>query len=261
MTPDQGIYTEKSLLEPFDFGDPVGIAQVFSYLEKFGALDMPWFEKVTIADHIANVALFSATIAQEAIKHGAKVDIHKAWVMGWLRDVGRIPWAIAVKNDITDITEKYGHHGYLGYCYLLKCGVPEDLAIICMTHIGSGITAAEAQTINTKHLKRDVFPVRDWYATTIEEKIVVIADKIPGFINTVLTPYRANQERKNSGNKIYSWLRDQDPLWNRFWTFKEQVDEACGTEALILFDPKLLFSKPEAYARLPSPREISQMRF
>lgn len=257
-------YRQEKLLEPIDFGNLVRVDKVFEYITSFDAVKLPWYQEVTVLDHIANVALFSGQIAEKIAQNGVTIDVNRAKMLGWLRDIGRVPWGLLEKLGFKEITGRYGHHGFLGYTILTKSNVPEDLAIISMTHIGSGISAAETAEINGI-LGRDVFPVRDWYAKTLEEMVVVIADKIPGWNNTVLKPWSVNKEqdeqgidpKERKGNKIYSWLPNQTPLWERFWDFKRQVDEACGINALTLFDPGLLSSDPEAYRRLPSPREIA----
>lgn len=253
-------YSLDELLKPFDFGTPIEVKKIYDYLVSFKAVSFPWYENVTVLAHIANVALFAVTIAQKAQKNKTKVDLHKTWLMGWLRDIGRVPWGIAVNQNLAEITDEYGHHGYLGYKFLLRSGVPEELAIISMTHIGSGVSADETKKIN-EVLSRKIFPEKDWYAKSLEEMIVVIADKIPGWKNTIVAPYESNKRGESKGNKIYSWLQDQDALWQRFWGFKKKVDYACGVDALNLFDQDLQISKPEAYARLPKPNEIAKMKF
>lgn len=253
-------HTRNDLMAPYNFGDPVTVDRIVSYLTSFDAVNLTWFKNVTVLSHIANVAMFSAKIAEKAAENGASVDVHKAWIMGWLRDVGRVPWGIASKAGYSDITQEYGHHGYLGYEFLLRSGVPEDLAIISMTHIGSGISAQEVKQVN-QILERSIFPEHDWFAKTPEEKIVVIADKVPGWNNTVVAHHKANQRGERKGNKIYSWLENQNPLWERFWKFKEDVDDMCGCDVLSLFDSGLLNSYEDAYDALPKPDSISQMSF
>jgi len=249
------VYTSPELLKPFDFGSPTSVARIYDYLLSYGADGLPWYQDVTVLSHIANVALFAAQIGTKA-----KVDVHKVWLMGWLRDIGRVSWGIAANQKLNDITDKYGNHGFLGYDFLIRSGVPEELAVIAMTHIGSGVTAQEVAVIN-KILGKDVFPARDWFATTLEEKIVVIADKIPRWENTIITPYQANQRGEVKGNKIYSWLENQTPLWERFWRFKAEVDQACGGDVLTFFDKGLLVSDPSSYARMPKPEEIAGMNY
>lgn len=253
---------EERILQPYDFGSPVVVGRVYDYLREYEADTITWFEAVTVMAHVANVAMFSAQIAEACNKQvPGSVDVHKAWVMGWLRDIGRVPWGLAKKNGLTSITDKYGHHGYLGYTLLLNSGVPEELAIIAMTHIGSGVTREEMEGVR-EFFGRDVFPVRDWYAKTLEEQIVVIADKVPGWKNTVLAPYRKFEETGGTAGSIFGeYAGDQGPLWDRFWGFKRTVDKAAGMDVLELFDQGLLSSVPDAYARLPKPREISEMDY
>jgi len=253
-------YLASKLLKPYNFGKPLKVKRIYDYLAASGASSLPWFENISVLDHIANVALFSVGIAQKAKKRQSGIDIHKVWLMGWLRDIGRIPWGIAVKQNITDITKRFGHHGYLGYWFLKNCRVPEDLAIISMTHIGSGVTAKEVKKIN-QILKKEVFPVRDWYAKTLEEMVVVIADKIPGWNNNIVAHYNTNLKGEKRENKIYSWLENQDPLWIRFWAFKKRVDKVCGGDVLKMFNQGLLVSQPEAFASLPKARVIAKMKY
>lgn len=251
-----GKNSPKDLLAPYHFGNPITAKAVLDYLNEYNASSFSWYQNVSILDHIANVALFSLQIAQQVVSQGIRIDVDKVWLMGWLRDVGRIPWAIAIKNDYTKIIQQFGHHGYLGYHLLINSGVPKDLAIISMTHIGSGITEIEVDQIN-QILGRKVILKRNWVASTLEEKIIVIADKIPGWNNTVVKPFEANQRGESRGNKIYSWIENQNPLWERFWSFKYEVDQACGIDVLNLFNSDLLASKPRAYFSLPSPMEIA----
>ncbi len=215
---------------------------------------------MTVLSHIANVAKFSAQIATKIKENNVSIDVHKVWLMGWLRDIGRVAWGIATEQKLTEITEKYGHHGLLGYDLLIGSGVPEELSVIAMTHIGSGVSADETREINGI-LGRDVFPIRDWYASTLEEKVVVIGDKIPGWNNTIVSHYEAQLRGDGKGNKIYGWLPNQAPLWERFWSFKSEVDEAARQDVLELFDPGLLASEAAAYKKLPSPKVVLQMDF
>jgi hypothetical protein len=255
------VYSITTLLNPVDFGNPVEVAKIYSYLVTHQADQIPWYQQVSVMDHIANVALFSIQIAKRIKDNGTPVDVNKCWLMAWLRDIGRVAMGIAKNEGLDEITQKYGkHHGLLGYELLTKSGINRDLAIITMTHIGGGITAQEAQQINRK-LDRDLFPVEDWYAKTLEEKIIVIADKIPGWNNTIIAPYEAQKNGDTKGIKMYDWLDDQSQVWHRFWSFKKEVDDRCKCNVLDLFDPGLLSSAAESYSRLPPHDKIAKMSF
>ena len=259
-------FLQDDLLRSVDLGYPIDISKVFKYLTSHEAENLFWYKDISVLSHIANVVYFANIIAEKIKGNGIIVDRKKVILYGWLRDIGRVSWGLAQECKYSELMHKYGHHGYLGYCLLKKSNVNDDLAKITMTHIGSGITAAEADEINTI-LKKDVFPVRDWYAKTVEEMIVVIADKIPGWNNTIIKPWKTNQMQdisgisinERSGNKIYSWLPNQTPLWNRFWDFKKKVDNACECDCLTLFDKGLFDSDPESFYRLPSPEIIAQI--
>lgn len=261
------IYTTEQLLQPVDFGNPVRINKIFNYITSYDAANLSWYQDVTVLSHIANVALFSKIIAERIEQNSRNIDVPRTITLAWLRDIGRVPWGLAEKYHFCEITQKYVHHGFLGYNLLMKSQVPQDLSIISMTHVGSGISASETKEVN-KILGRDILPVQDWYAKTIEEKVVVIADKIPGWNNTILKPWNVNNDqdekgidpKQRKGNKIYSWVSDQTPLWQRFWQFKKQVDQACGIDVLTLFDPGLLISSPESFRSLPTPEEIMGLR-
>lgn len=254
-------YTVGEILKPFDFGNPVDIGKIYDYLVLYNAGSLAWYQDITVLDHIASVAWFSIQIAARAGKNNATIDTHKTWLMSWLHDVGRIPWGIAVKQGLTEITKKYGHHGYLGYKFLLRCKVPEYLAIISMTHIAGGLSTKEVQEVNDKTFGYKVFPVRDWLAKTLEEKIIVIADKILGWNNTVLAPYEVYKKGNFQTGKIYGEVPSQDLPWKRFWNIKKEVDKACGCDVSTLFSPKLLASDPRARAKLPKPQDIATMQY
>lgn len=253
--------TAEQLLKPYDFGKPVRVSRIYGYLTSSGADKLVWYKDLSVSRHIALVALFSVLIAEEARKFGARVDVHKTWVLGWLHDVGRVPWGIATNKRQVEITQKYGHHGYLGYVLLRKSGVPEETAIVSMTHIAGGLSKEEAQQVNQKTFGRKVFPARDWLASTLEEKIVMVADKVPGWNNTVVAPYQKYQAGEQLGGKIYSEVPNQKLPWQRFWKFKEEVDEACGKKSTDIFEKDLLNGELRAFNKLPQSGEIASMDY
>lgn len=253
--------TVEQLLKPYDFGKPIRVSRIYDYLVSNGADELIWYKDLSVLRHIALVALFSAWIAEEAKKFGARVDIHRTWVLGWLHDVGRVPWGIATNEKQIMITQKYGHHGYLGYVLLRKSGVPEETAMVSMTHIAGGLSEKEVQQVNQKTFGRKVFPARDWFASTLEEKIVMVADKVPGWNNTVVAPYQKYQAGEQSGGKIYSEVPDQRLPWQRFWGFKGEVDEACGKNSTDIFDKDLLNGKLRAFNKIPQSNKIASMNY
>ena len=239
-------FSMSELLEPITLVKPINISEVYQYLLSSGAENLMWYENVSVMAHIANVALFAEQIANKVRQNGVNIDAQKVSVLAWLRDIGRVSWAIAEKEEYKEIISDYGHHGLLGYKLLKRSGVNDSYASICMTHIGSGVTAQEVEKINSIFGK-NIFPVQDWYAKTLEEMVVVIADKIPGWNNTILKPWLTNQEQddegaeasRRKGNKIYSWIPNQTPLWERFWGFKKKVDMAFGLGRFTLFCKRL----------------------
>ena len=77
-----------------------------------------------------------------------------------LHDIGR-----ALSHDIT--------HGFKGANILRKEGLPENVALIVERHVLGGFTSSEALHLG--------LPPKDFLPTTLEEKIVCVADKLGHF--------------------------------------------------------------------------------
>ncbi|MEV5689626.1 HD domain-containing protein [Micromonospora globbae] len=67
--------------------------------------------------------------------------------------------------------DNYVRHGVLGHALLRDLGLPEVVARFCSHHTGVGITRADVRR------QRLPLPVGDYTADTVEERLVMYADK------------------------------------------------------------------------------------
>lgn len=108
-----------------------------------------------------SVRRHSEKVAEKAIEIGkkikkVKVDLNLIEIGALLHDIGR--------------TKTHGfNHAHIGGKILRQRGMSEKLAKICETHILGGLDKDDAKKVG--------LPEKDFIPTTIEEKIICLADK------------------------------------------------------------------------------------
>lgn len=136
------------------------------------------------------------------------VDEYAACIGGLLHDIGT--YKVLAKNGSSDDDElrfdgpRYILHGIRGYNYLLKHGVSEEAAQFARNHTGVGLT--KEQVIAQKL----PLPYADYLPLTVEQEIVMVADKynsksIPPRFLTV-DSYRRKAARFGESN-ARKWMK------------------------------------------------------
>ena len=110
----------------------------------------------SIIQHCETVSRLAVKMAEAYRKHGINVDIKLVEIGALLHDIGR---ARTHKID----------HGVIGAEIARSKHLAEPIAQIIERHPLAGITAQEAQKFG--------IPIKDYLPHTIEEKIVMYADK------------------------------------------------------------------------------------
>lgn len=106
--------------------------------------------------HCRTVSKLAVEIAEACKKRGMNVDIKLVEIGALLHDLGR------ARTHSID-------HGVVGARIARSMGVPPPIILIIERHLLAGITAEEAKVFG--------LPVKDYLPQTIEEKIIVYADK------------------------------------------------------------------------------------
>lgn len=107
-----------------------------------------------VVKHSRAVAEYAVEIAQKLIDRGYDVDLQKVKSGALLHDIGRC------RSHGID-------HGLCGAKILKKKGF-SDLEGFCLHHIGAGISKKEAEELD--------LPARNYFPSSLEEKIVAYAD-------------------------------------------------------------------------------------
>ena len=109
----------------------------------------------SVRRHSIKVADKALEIANKINK--AKVNMNLVEVGALLHDIGR--------------SKTHGfNHAQIGGKILRSRGFPEVLARICETHILGGLDQEDAQSVG--------LPIKDYLPSTLEEKIICLADKL-----------------------------------------------------------------------------------
>ncbi|UCD92249.1 MAG: HDIG domain-containing protein [Methanobacteriota archaeon] len=105
-------------------------------------------------------------------------------------------------------------HGYQGGRILRRMGFPENIASIVERHVGGGLDAQELSEMD--------LPPKDLIPTTLEEKIVCLADKL------------VDEDGKSSLEKEIQKLRKKglEKSIQRVKELHRELTEVCG------FDPE-----------------------
>lgn len=132
-------------------------------LELLRTLKLP----ISVRRHSISVANKAFKIASKIKK--AKVDKDLIIIGALLHDIGR--------------SKTHGfEHALIGGKILRERGYPSALSRICETHILGGLDREDA--------KEAKLPEKDYIPTTLEEKIVCLADKMTSGIRTVSVKQR-----------------------------------------------------------------------
>ncbi|TFG15629.1 MAG: HDIG domain-containing protein [Promethearchaeota archaeon] len=109
----------------------------------------------SVRRHSIKVADKALEIANKIKK--TKVNMNLVEIGALLHDVGR--------------SKTHGfNHALIGGKILRARGFPEELVRICETHILGGLDKEDAQSVG--------LPIKDYIPTTLEEKIICLADKL-----------------------------------------------------------------------------------
>ncbi len=110
-----------------------------------------------VISHCQAVADFAVEIAKGCKKKSLKIDIDLVRIGSLLHDIGR-----AKTHGVS--------HGIVGAKIAKELNLSDALVSIIERHVGSGITAKEAEDLG--------WSVKDYIPETIEERIVAYADKL-----------------------------------------------------------------------------------
>lgn len=110
-----------------------------------------------VIKHSKAVANLATKIAQKIASNGGSVDVDLVTIGALLHDLGR-----AETHSI--------EHAIIGATIARSLHFPQSLVQIIERHIGSGITAKEAERLR--------LPKKDFVPISIEEKIVTYSDKL-----------------------------------------------------------------------------------
>ena len=107
--------------------------------------------------HCKAVSALAVKFAEACEKKGLSVDVDLVEVGALLHDIGR--------------SKTHGvNHAIVGVEIAESLNLPESIVSIIERHVGGGITADEAKELG--------WPVKDYFPTTLEEKLVAYADKL-----------------------------------------------------------------------------------
>lgn len=150
--------------------------------------------------HSAAVASLSLEIGQA---QGARLDFLEE--AAWLHDIGiaytHAP-GIGCHGD-----RPYLCHGVIGRELCEQAGFPEH-GLVCETHVGTGLTAAEVQATGLP------LPVRDMLPASLEEQVVCYADQF--FSKSSSDRLDLAEVRRRVGRHGEAPLRRFEALHSRF---------------------------------------------
>jgi len=111
----------------------------------------------SVIAHCKAVSALAVKFAEACEKKGLSVDVDLVEVGALLHDIGR--------------SKTHGvNHAIVGVEIAESLNLPESIVFIIERHVGGGITADEAKELG--------WPVKDYFPTTLEEKLVAYADKL-----------------------------------------------------------------------------------
>ncbi len=107
--------------------------------------------------HCKAVSDLAVKLANSCKKRGLKVDVKLVEVGALLHDIGR-----SKTHNV--------NHAIVGVEIAWSLNLPQSIISIIERHVGGGITAHEAEKLG--------WPAKNYFPTTLEEKIVSYADKL-----------------------------------------------------------------------------------
>jgi uncharacterized protein len=107
--------------------------------------------------HCKAVSALAVKFANVCKSKGLNIDVGLVKIGALLHDIGR-----SRTHDIT--------HAVVGAEIARSLNLPEPIVLIIERHIGGGISAEEAKKLG--------LPNKDYFALTLEEKLVAYADKL-----------------------------------------------------------------------------------
>jgi uncharacterized protein len=152
-----------------------------------------------VVEHCQAVARQALELAEKIQNRGHKIDLRLVEVGALLHDVGR-----ARTHGI--------RHGIIGADILRDKGL-ERFACFAENHLGAGIPAAEAKGLG--------LPAKDFTPKTLEEKVVVYADKL------------VKGRRSTSYDEAVRWFKKElgpsHPALQRFEILHRDIQRLLGT--------------------------------
>jgi uncharacterized protein len=131
-----------------------------------------------VISHCKAVSALAVKFARTCESKGVTVDTNLVEVGGLLHDIGR-----SKTHDI--------NHAVVGVEIAKSLDLPDPVISIIEYHIGGGIGAKEAKKLG--------LPIKDYFPTTLEEKIVAYADKLISGSEIVSIQQTVNQFSKKLG--------------------------------------------------------------
>ena len=150
-----------------------------------------------VVSHCKAVSALATKFAKTCETKGITVDVDLVEVGGLLHDIGR-----SKTHDIT--------HAIVGVQIAKSLGLPKPVICIIEHHIGGGIAAQEAKLLG--------LPVKDYFPTTLEEKLVAYADKLLSGSEIVPIQHTIDQFSKKLGanhpavNHVIKLHEEMSPL-------------------------------------------------
>jgi uncharacterized protein len=149
-------------------------------------------------NHCQACAKISKRLSEKATERGHHINEEATVASALLHDIGRSQTQLVT-------------HGYVGAGILEKEGVDSVVVEIVRRHVGAGISAGEAASLN--------FPPGDYIPRTLEQKIVCFADKM--LDGEKARPFEEEVKRfVKKGHDV-----------QRLKRLKEDVDAAVGADA------------------------------
>ncbi len=131
-----------------------------------------------VIDHCINVTRIAMRLGSQLKFKGYKVNMRLMEAGALLHDIGR--------------SETHGiDHAVKGAQILESMGMPDKLTRLVEVHIGGGIPAHEAEEMGLPH--------KNYFAKTLEEKIVAYADKLVKGRNEVPIEVTIEEYREQHG--------------------------------------------------------------
>ena len=110
-----------------------------------------------VVAHCKAVSTLAVKFAKACENKGLSIDVNLVEVGALLHDIGR-----SKTHDVD--------HAVVGVKIAKSLNLPESIVSIIERHIGGGITSDEAKKLG--------LPIKDYFPTTLEEKLVAYADKL-----------------------------------------------------------------------------------